>query len=516
MTFIHPSSRTLHVTVNSDTKGQSKSRAMQFSGFIRRSEVCGFVASLIACLSTSAQQPPEITTQPQSQSVPVTATVTFNVQASGHKPLAYQWRLNGASITAATNSSLTLSNVQCWDSGNYSVRVTNDLGSTISSNAVLTVNDTIPPQITCPSNRAFQCYWELPPPDILNVAATDNSGSVNIGHLGDSAITNGPAITISRTYQAVDPCGNTSTCTQTLSVHDTFFPIIICEPDYTTTPCDGFVINPPTVSDNCGTNVQVGPILYFSKIATNGLAEVYRTIWVARDQLGNTDWCYQDITIVPFHGYVPPPNSGLLQSALTSGQGLSATFSLQRGLPDINAGVTDSGLGPRIASPCGTLSGTNLWFRISALDTGLASVRVEGATLSVIYEGYDCDPQHLNYVTCSLASNRQSQMQFSPQVGLRYWLALQGVRSSTPLRIAYGFDPPIETIALQPDHSIALTSGIAPAVIYKLQAAASVPADNQDWSNLLTLKLTNSPYLRFLDTNAAQFTERFYRIVPGP
>jgi len=107
-------------------------------------------------------------------------------------------------------------------------------------------------------------------------------------------------------------------------------------------------------------------------------------------------------------------------------------------------------------------------------------------------------------------------MQFSSRAGLRYWLALQGVRSSTPLRIAYGFDPPIESIALQPDRSIALTSGIAPAVVYNLQGATSLPTPSQDWSNLLTLKLTNAPRLRFLDTNAAKFTQRFYRIVPGP
>src|SRR5207247_9680385 len=54
-------------------------------------------------------------------------------------PLIYQWYFNGTNIVAATTSSLTLSNVQQPQAGNYSVRITNAFGSTLSSNALLTV-----------------------------------------------------------------------------------------------------------------------------------------------------------------------------------------------------------------------------------------------------------------------------------------------------------------------------------------------------------------------------------------
>jgi hypothetical protein len=59
--------------------------------------------------------------------------------ASGTPPLSYQWRLGGINIVGATNATLTLTNVQFNQSGNYSVLVTNAYGSILSSNAVLTV-----------------------------------------------------------------------------------------------------------------------------------------------------------------------------------------------------------------------------------------------------------------------------------------------------------------------------------------------------------------------------------------
>ncbi len=91
---------------------------------------------------------PVILTQPQS----ITATnvnptnVTFTVGAAGGTPLRYQWRFNGVNISGATNVSYTLVNAQFTNAGNYSVVVTNYLGSTNSANAVLTMKS--PPKIT--------------------------------------------------------------------------------------------------------------------------------------------------------------------------------------------------------------------------------------------------------------------------------------------------------------------------------------------------------------------------------
>jgi pimeloyl-ACP methyl ester carboxylesterase len=82
---------------------------------------------------------PAITTQPVSQSIQASSNVTFSITASGTSPLKYQWRFNGNLIPAATNTSLSRTNVQFVNAGGYSVVVTNGYGSVTSAVAQLTV-----------------------------------------------------------------------------------------------------------------------------------------------------------------------------------------------------------------------------------------------------------------------------------------------------------------------------------------------------------------------------------------
>ncbi len=91
--------------------------------------------------------PPVIVSQPASDTLIAGGnTATFGVAAEGMRPLGYQWFLGTNAILAATNvtatnATLVVPNVQLGQSGGiYSVVVSNVLGSTNSSNAVLTVN----------------------------------------------------------------------------------------------------------------------------------------------------------------------------------------------------------------------------------------------------------------------------------------------------------------------------------------------------------------------------------------
>ncbi len=83
--------------------------------------------------------PPLITVQPAGQTVLAGTNVTFSVTASGSPPLGYQWQLNSNNVAGA-NATLTLTNVQLANAGNYSVIVSNPFGTVTSSNALLTVN----------------------------------------------------------------------------------------------------------------------------------------------------------------------------------------------------------------------------------------------------------------------------------------------------------------------------------------------------------------------------------------
>jgi hypothetical protein len=91
-------------------------------------------------------QAPSISVPPASQTVAVGANPTFAVTAGGTAPLGYQWQYNGSPISNATNTSLSLMNVQLTDGGNYNVIVSNFVGSATSAVAVLSV--LIPPAIT--------------------------------------------------------------------------------------------------------------------------------------------------------------------------------------------------------------------------------------------------------------------------------------------------------------------------------------------------------------------------------
>lgn len=72
--------------------------------------------------------------------------MAFSVNATGTAPLAFQWRKDSQPLSDATNSTLTLTNVQPADAGIYSVVVSNAAGTNTSSGATLTVN--VPPSIS--------------------------------------------------------------------------------------------------------------------------------------------------------------------------------------------------------------------------------------------------------------------------------------------------------------------------------------------------------------------------------
>ena len=88
----------------------------------------------------AVQSPPVIVQHPVSRTVQPGNDVIFSVIAVGDEPRGFQWFYNTTNaIAGATGAELTLFNVQAVNSGRYSVRVTNALGTTFSVEAVLTV-----------------------------------------------------------------------------------------------------------------------------------------------------------------------------------------------------------------------------------------------------------------------------------------------------------------------------------------------------------------------------------------
>lgn len=96
------------------------------------------------------QPAPTIIQQPQSLSLYPGQTALFSVQAQGNPPLGYRWRKGTAFLTdnpnliGSTSTNLTIPSVTPGDAGNYTVVVSNSVGSVTSLVAVLTVLPTGP------------------------------------------------------------------------------------------------------------------------------------------------------------------------------------------------------------------------------------------------------------------------------------------------------------------------------------------------------------------------------------
>ena len=96
--------------------------------------------------------PPIFAVQPTSQTGNTGGSVKFTAAASGTGTLTYQWYQGTTAISGATNATLTLSNLASSNAGDYTVVVTDALGSATSAKATLTVNSSAPaPAISSPA-----------------------------------------------------------------------------------------------------------------------------------------------------------------------------------------------------------------------------------------------------------------------------------------------------------------------------------------------------------------------------
>jgi alpha-tubulin suppressor-like RCC1 family protein len=98
--------------------------------------------------------PAEVVLKATNSAAVIGATLAFTSSVIGQGPFSYQWQFNGTNLMAATNSLLTLTDVQLAAAGNYSLIVSNFYGY-VTNSVVLTVAPTITTQ--SPQNQ-----WSFP------------------------------------------------------------------------------------------------------------------------------------------------------------------------------------------------------------------------------------------------------------------------------------------------------------------------------------------------------------------
>jgi hypothetical protein len=99
--------------------------------------------------ATCVTNPPVITAQPLGQTVSMGAGVTLGVTAYGAPRLNYQWVKDGTNVVGATAATLVIPAASRHHAGVYVAVVSNPVGQSPSSNAVLVVR--VPEKLGCPT-----------------------------------------------------------------------------------------------------------------------------------------------------------------------------------------------------------------------------------------------------------------------------------------------------------------------------------------------------------------------------
>jgi autotransporter-associated beta strand protein len=167
---------------------------------------------------------PTITTPPASQVVECGGNATFTVAASGSPTLAYQWSVNGSAVSGATTTSFTTNNVHGAGSVyTISATVSSAFGS-VTSNATLTVQDTLAPVITMNGANPLyvECHGAYADPGASALDACVGAVAVTTNGTVDATVTSTSTIT----YTAADGNGNSASVSRTVIVQDTTPPSI--------------------------------------------------------------------------------------------------------------------------------------------------------------------------------------------------------------------------------------------------------------------------------------------------
>jgi len=99
-------------------------------------------ASGIVHLNISLGSPISISSPPQSQVAGPGTNVTLAVSVSGTTPLSYIWQFNGVNLAGETNGTLTISNMQAFQAGTYTVVMSNSV-SEVTAQAVVSFGNPI-------------------------------------------------------------------------------------------------------------------------------------------------------------------------------------------------------------------------------------------------------------------------------------------------------------------------------------------------------------------------------------
>jgi hypothetical protein len=171
------------ITGTPTTAGSYTVRVQGYNNLNGTGETNNELMPLEFTITGAATVPPNITQQPGAQSVRVGESVTFTVAATSSPAASYQWRRNGVNIVGASEASLTLTNVQLAQAGDYSVVVSNTAGNVTSATAALIVTAT-PSGTARLSNLSVRTTMAAGQTLIVGVVVNDGSRDILVRAAG--------------------------------------------------------------------------------------------------------------------------------------------------------------------------------------------------------------------------------------------------------------------------------------------------------------------------------------------
>ncbi len=247
--------------------------------------------------------PGPLTIRCDTFSLPPAATMGVNIMATD----------NCSQVTGITTQVSSMQDPDPSQCGHYSYNIirtftaTDQCGNTSTTTQVISVIDNLGPGPGGLTDTTIVCEVQpiLPPPSPVDAC----SGPTDVPVFVNETVTAGPcddSYTLTRFWQAVDVCGNTSIIAQLIHVQDTVAPFLSNIPADITVECDAIPAPPSTdtfnATDNCDETVAV--VLNESEIRdpdTTVCAHWTNYIlvrkWTATDNCGNARTYTQNINI---------------------------------------------------------------------------------------------------------------------------------------------------------------------------------------------------------------------------
>jgi len=253
-------------------------------------DACGNVSTATQTINVQDNTAPVIAALPATSTINCPATPVF-ATATASDACGSAFTLTFNDVTTPGLCAGSYSVTRTWTA-------TDACGNVSTAAQTINVQDNTAPVLTCAANITVNndpgicgATVTVPQPSAIETCSSVTfTNSIN-GTSNASGLY--PVGTTTINWLASDACGNTSTCSMSVTVIDSESPVIVCPSDILICSTEQVNLGSATATDNCGIAIVVNNA---PSIFVPGTTLV---VWTATDIHGNTSTCTQNVVITP-------------------------------------------------------------------------------------------------------------------------------------------------------------------------------------------------------------------------